>query len=200
MEHFYQNLGEDWFTYSNFYSKMVSHFVDGSHFVEVGSWKGRSSAFMAVEILNSKKKIRFDCVDTWQGSDEHTNPNSPWFNQEIVSNPNWLYEEFLRNVRPVQKNINPVRKSSLLASSDYEDRSLDFVFIDADHTYESVKEDISSWFPKVKVGGFIGRHDYNSKKTWPGVCQAVDEFLKLPFLSNNSVSFYDDQLVWCLRK
>lgn len=53
------------------------------------------------------------------------------------------------------------------------DGSLDFVFIDADHSYESVKEDIQHWAPKVRPGGWIGGHDYNKK--WPGVIRAVDE-------------------------
>lgn len=64
MEHFYQNIGEDWFTYPNLYKEMVEKSSNGSLFVEVGSWKGRSASFMAVEILNSKKDIKFDCVDT----------------------------------------------------------------------------------------------------------------------------------------
>ena len=55
MEHFYQKIGEDWFTYPNLYKKMVSDANENSHFVEVGVWKGRSAAFMAVEIINSKK-------------------------------------------------------------------------------------------------------------------------------------------------
>jgi predicted O-methyltransferase YrrM len=54
-----------------------------------------------------------------------------------------------------------------------DDASLDFVFIDADHSYESVKEDIAHWAPKVRKGGWIGGHDYN--KNWPGVIRAVDE-------------------------
>jgi hypothetical protein len=198
MDHFYQNLGENWFTYPDFYSQMVSHFVDGSHFVEVGSWKGRSSSYMAVEIINSKKKIRFDCVDTWDGSDEHIDPNSYAFNPKILEDPNWLYEEFLKNVSPVQEIINPVRKKSNLASFDYDDRSLDFVFIDAGHSYENVKEDITSWFPKIKIGGFIAGHDYSPK--WPSVVQAVDEFLSLPIFTPNQVNIYENQFVWCLRK
>lgn len=198
MDHFYQNLGENWFTYPDFYSQMVSYFVDGSHFVEVGSWKGRSSSYMAVEIINSKKKIRFDCVDTWDGSDEHIDPNSYAFNPKILEDPNWLYEEFLKNVSPVQEIINPVRKKSNLASFDYDDRSLDFVFIDAGHSYENVKEDITSWFPKIKIGGFIAGHDYNPK--WPSVVQAVDEFLSLPIFTPNQVNLYEKQFVWCLRK
>lgn len=52
-------------------------------------------------------------------------------------------------------------------------RSLDFVFIDADHSYDAVVDDIVKWTPKVKRGGWVGGHDYNLK--WPGVVQAVDE-------------------------
>jgi predicted alpha/beta hydrolase family esterase len=52
---------------------------------------------------------------------------------------------------------------------------LDFVFIDADHKYESVKADIAAWLPKVRPGGHIAGHDYHSD--WPGVQKAVDEVL-----------------------
>jgi hypothetical protein len=79
MEHFYKNIGEDWMDFQELYSEMVNYFPDNSHFVEVGSWKGRSASYMAVEILNSKKRIKFDCVDTWLGSVEHTDPYSPFF-------------------------------------------------------------------------------------------------------------------------
>jgi predicted O-methyltransferase YrrM len=54
------------------------------------------------------------------------------------------------------------------------DGSLDFVFIDADHSYDSVKDDIARWAPKVRTGGWVGGHDYHPRK-WPGVVKAVDE-------------------------
>lgn len=56
----------------------------------------------------------------------------------------------------------------------YEDESLDYVFIDGDHSYEGVKLDISLWLPKIKPGGWIGGHDYGHEKL-PGVQKAVDE-------------------------
>jgi hypothetical protein len=66
MEHFYKKTNsENWFGYEDLYSLMVSKFDNGSHFVEVGTWKGMSACFMAVEIINSGKSIKFDCVDTW---------------------------------------------------------------------------------------------------------------------------------------
>ena len=55
-----------------------------------------------------------------------------------------------------------------------EDRSLDLLFIDALHDYESVRDDISYWQPKVKHGGIICGHDYENRR-FPGVKQAVHE-------------------------
>jgi predicted O-methyltransferase YrrM len=52
------------------------------------------------------------------------------------------------------------------------DGSLDFVFIDADHDYEPVRQDIAHWTPKVKTGGWVGGHDFHSTK-FPGVVKAV---------------------------
>jgi predicted O-methyltransferase YrrM len=54
------------------------------------------------------------------------------------------------------------------------DGSLDFVFVDADHRYEAVKDDILRWRPKLREGGVMLGHDYNPP-VWPGVVKAVHE-------------------------
>jgi hypothetical protein len=173
MEHFYHTIGEDWFTYQELYSNMVGYFPDNTLFVEVGSWKGRSSSFMGVEIHNSGKNIKFDCIDTWEGSQENLDPNNVWFQPELTVDKNWLYRVFLENIKPVNHIINPIRTTSLNASQYYKDRSIDFVFIDAAHDYENVKADLEAWYPKVKKGGFIGGHDYPG---YDGVVRAVNGF------------------------
>jgi ubiquinone/menaquinone biosynthesis C-methylase UbiE len=183
MEHFYQKIGEDWFTYPNLYKRMVENNSNGSHFVEVGVWKGRSASFMAVEIINSNKNIKFDCVDTWEGSVEHQN-------YDIISEKK-LFDVFNENIEPVSHIINPIRMKSLEAVNLYDDESLDFVFIDASHEYEDVKNDILAWLPKVKEGGFIGGHDYSS--FWDGVVRAVDEIF------NNS-ELVIDEYCWLYEK
>jgi hypothetical protein len=165
MEHIYKNI-EGWFTFPVLYSTFAREYPSGSHFVEVGSWLGQSAAYMAVELINNNKKIRFDCVDTWVGSDEHKD-------MDIIKE-DALYNTFLKNIESVKDYINPVRKSSLEAALDYQDESLDFVFIDAAHDYENVKKDIHAWYPKVKNGGFISGHDYSG--AWPEVIVAVNEF------------------------
>jgi hypothetical protein len=53
---------------------------------------------------------------------------------------------------------------------------LDFVFIDADHSYEAVAADIDAWLPKIRAGGLISGHDYGHSR-FPGVKRAVDERL-----------------------
>ena len=73
------------------------------------------------------------------------------------------------------KRVELVRKPSIDAADDFEDESLDFVFIDAMHDYENCLMDIKSWEPKVKSGGFVMGHDWNHSG-FPGVEQAVREF------------------------
>lgn len=171
MEHIYQQpqFGEEWFTYPKLYTEMVQKFPSGSKFVEVGSWKGKSAAYMAVEIINSGKDIEFYCVDTWGGSKEH---------QKEFDLEN-LYDIFLNNMGPVENNYIPMRTTSILGSEKFGDRSLDFVFIDASHEYEDVKNDIISWLPKVKNGGILAGHDYTSDQNsvFFGVYRAVNELL-----------------------
>lgn len=165
-------FGEFWFDYPELYSEMVKRFSSGSKFVEVGSWKGMSSAYMAVEIANSEKNIDFYCVDTWNGSVEHE-----LYGMDTSS----LYETFIQNMNPVKDYFKAIRSESLEAAKQFEDNSLDFVFIDASHEYKDVKDDIISWLPKVKYGGVIAGHDYakldGTDPDFPGVKLAVHELL-----------------------
>lgn len=162
MKHFYEKLGENWFTYPKLYSWAVEKFHTNSHFVEVGTWKGMSAAYMAVEIINSGKDIRFDCIDTWDfvGSTRWSaqlTTDGAGIPQHMFDS---LYEVFLKNIEPVRHKINPVKSLSWDGAALYEDNSLDFVFIDAAHDYESVKKDLKAWFPKIKKGGLIAGHDF----------------------------------------
>lgn len=73
-----------------------------------------------------------------------------------------------------------LRGDSVKMAEAVKDGDLDFVYIDADHTYEAVKADIAAWWLKVRVGGTIAGHDY-VKRALPngvsfGVIQAVNEF------------------------
>lgn len=57
-----------------------------------------------------------------------------------------------------------------------QDESVDLVYIDAGHDYDSVTKDIKAWFPKVKVGGIMAFHDYYTRAY--GVKEAVEDFCR----------------------
>jgi predicted O-methyltransferase YrrM len=187
MNHFYQNI-HGWFDFQKTYTKMVNQHGDGAHFVEIGTFLGRSLSYLAVEIINSGKNIRLDAVDTWEGS-----PLEPFQQQQNEVMNKTLYDDFLKNIEPVKNHINVVKSDSVEASKLYEDESLDFIFIDASHHYEFVKADIQAWYPKLKKGGYIGGHDYDPPSRTPngihGVFQAVNEIFPGDFDVVDEVSW-----------
>lgn len=172
MNHIYENasFGENWFDYAPLYERFIAEVPNESHIVEVGCWMGKSVAFLAVEAVNSGKTIVIDAVDTWLGSPEH---------EYILQRHgrDYLYETFTTNIAPLRHVVNPMRMTSLEASVLYQNDSLDVVFIDAAHDYDSVKADIAAWLPKVKSGGYLAGHDYN--QCWSGVIAAVNESLDI---------------------
>jgi len=130
-------------------------------FLEVGSWKGRSSCYLAA--IAKVRGGHLTCIDHWQGS------LSSIGGSEIVDGGLNLYEEFLSNLtqRGLREYITPLKMSSEEASLLIPDESQDLIFIDADHLYPSIKRDLELWFPKVKTGGIFCGHDaefYYSEK------------------------------------
>lgn len=168
MKHYYDKI-QGWFNFHEVYSNAVSVFPDKSLFVEIGSWKGTSSVFMGVELINAdKKNTKFVCIDTWGENDD-----GEYLKEQSVID-NTLYEEFLDNIKPLQDNglnIVPVRNRSDLAVSEFEDNSIDFLYIDGSHLYENVKNDILLYFPKMKNNSIIAGHDWQSDD----VRRAVEE-------------------------
>jgi len=189
MKHIYNqtNFGENWFTFPDVYKNFVNKLPNNGHIIEIGVWKGKSTAFLAVEIVNSGKSIRFDCIDTWLGS-----KNESYHQNDIHVKQHTLYDLFLNNIQPIKEYINPIRMDSLKASQLYSDESVDIIFIDACHDYDCVRQDILSWLPKVKRGGILSGHDYWPNQ-WHGVKKAVDETLGV---DNISI----DQACWIFQK
>lgn len=78
-------------------------------------------------------------------------------------------------------NCELIREDSMTAAKRFEDESLDFVFIDANHAYEYVLEDIRTWAKKVKKGGIVSGHDYIRRKGQDhiyGVVRAVQQYIE----------------------
>lgn len=159
MEHYYKNI-EGWFDFENVYTFAVRAL--SGHFVEVGCYKGKSSAFLATEILNSGKKISLTCVDTFRNEDCPTLQDNPGDNFPVF----WSHMSRFPFVEAAKGDSRDIAKI-------YPDDTLDFIFIDASHDYDNVKKDLEAWYPKLRPGGIIGGHDFTDH--WPGVKQAVCE-------------------------
>lgn len=91
------------------------------------------------------------------------------------------YNQVIEMSKKTNNKIKVIKSFSDKASQNFENEYFDFIYIDADHTYEAVKLDLKSWWPKLKVGGLIGLHDYVDIKHGDvefGVVKAVDEFIQ----------------------
>lgn len=77
-------------------------------------------------------------------------------------------------IKPYMRRVTVIEAPSSEAHEQV-NNNLDFIFIDADHSYESCLQDIQLWFPKVKSGGLVSGHDYGHPR-FPGVEKAVKEY------------------------
>lgn len=141
---------------------------------EVGSWLGRSTRAL---LDNQNMGGVVYSVDHWQGStgEEAQHAQARW------GGGDWAYYTFLQNNFSFfsMGKLMPLRMSSFNAAALLKDKGvkLDFVFIDAGHTKEELKEDIKNWLPLIREGGIISGHDYYHENAWPGVKAAVNELL-----------------------
>jgi hypothetical protein len=112
----------------------------------------------------------------------------------LINESENVYQKTFSNTKKYS-NFHLIRKSSSDAVNDFEDESIDIVFIDANHSYESVKNDIDLWLPKVKTGGVLSGHDYSIG--FFGVIQAVNEKLGTDniVVKSDATWFYYKKLV-----
>jgi len=117
-------------------------------FVEIGSWQGASTRFLA-----SKVGGCVIAIDHWEGSQEHR--NRPEY-ETILSS---LYQQFLVNCYPYRDRIIPVRRSSRKAL-ELDIQDIDLLYIDGAHDYHSVLFDLENWTPRLSPYGTVCGDDW----------------------------------------
>lgn len=157
--------------------------------VEVGVYRGALSRRLLV-----RRDLHLMMVDRWGSSDYAdktdmlgTHDETEWHN--IRENAD-VYTRFAADRREI------VQADSVAAAGKCDDASLDFVFIDAEHSYAACMRDILAWHGKVRLGGLLCGHDY-AHPDFPdwGVKQAVDEFAAAHGLTVE----LDDDYTWFIR-
>lgn len=142
---------------------------------EIGAWKGD----FTTDILSQVNPEKLYIIDPYKHFGEYENA---WYGGGIGEQEKMdlIFEGFKgRFASEIENNqIQIHRNVSKEGLSKIEDESLDFTYIDGNHTYEFVLEDLELSFAKVKKGGFITGDDYNLVGWWDdGVTKAVEHFL-----------------------
>jgi hypothetical protein len=145
---------------------------------EIGVKEGRFSEHM----LQAFPTLTLWCVDPWEV--QEVSEGETYADWEF----NHIFNEYRQRTGQFGTRCRTVPLYSSQAANAYQPAlnldegqnpcvpdELDFVFIDAQHTYEAVKEDIGLWLPKIRAGGLLCGHDWQNK--FPGVSKAVNEML-----------------------
>jgi SAM-dependent methyltransferase len=118
--------------------------------VEVGVYKGEYTEILA------KSGLTIFGVDPWSSYEEYPYMYGQPTDQDRQDR---LYEEASKRLAPYP-NVSLLRETSMEAVKRFDDNSIDFVYIDGNHSFKYVAEDICEWVKKVKPGGFVCGHDY----------------------------------------
>lgn len=132
----------------------------------VGAEIGVAEGYHAFKYLSTTKCIYFVYL---------VDPYLPYEMDGDVKDFSKYAKDAKERLSPFRNKIDFVYLSSEKAAKELPD-NLDFVYIDANHSYESTKNDIMYWYPKVRAGGVLGGHDFSPH--FPGVAKAVLEFIE----------------------
>jgi len=144
------------------------------HGVEIGVWTGKTSE----QLLKQLPKLQLSLVDRWcvtpkgdsyfEGSRVMSRHDQKRFDK--------AFNETLGKIAPYKDRVTVYKMHSIQASEHFKDGSLDFIFIDGDHSYEGVTADLKAWVRKVKPNGLICGHDWDNDNTYQDVKNAVLDY------------------------
>jgi hypothetical protein len=158
--------------------QMLQLLPEGAVCAEIGTWRGDFSAV----ILQERRPRSLTLVDPWEHRDEEAYAQASYGGR--MQGGQEALDEMHDSVRArfaqelADGTVTVLRMRSTDAAASLPDGSLDWVYIDGDHSYEGVKADLEAYFPKVRPGGFIAGDDYGHQGSWfeDGVTRAVEEF------------------------
>lgn len=181
------------------YRLVFEDLKDGDSIVEIGTFFGQSTIFMASLIKASGKKITFDTIDSlWQIDADIRRGDHPQsfydyrFSDQLKDIP---IDELIKahyRLCGVEEYINLKIGDSRWMWKWYDEESLQFVYIDGDHKYEIVKLDIDNWWSRVKVGGYLGGDDIDA---YPSVLRAMNELIERESIPNHNIQIFPNSFL-----
>jgi hypothetical protein len=138
---------------------------------DIGAEIGVCQGTFAYYVLLKRQPAKLYLIDPWEyglQSDIEINPNAE--KQIVRDNQYKTVCEYFSSY----ENIEIIRMKSEDAVNMFENNYFDYVYIDGEHSYTAVTRDLTNYFPKVKIGGYLIGDDYG----WTGIKPAVQDFLK----------------------
>lgn len=163
-------------------------------FTGIGAEIGVEQGIYSEIICEQSFNVKLFCIDSWAAY-------KAYVDHKRKSKLDLYYFRTKRRLSPY--NCIIMRKSSMEALKFFEDCSLDFVYIDANHAYKFVMEDITEWAKKVKPGGIVAGHDYLDKPErgeYYKVKDAVNDYVKANAILDLTIYNADEFPSWSFTK
>jgi hypothetical protein len=140
----------------------------------VGAELGVFAGAMSEALLRGHSGLHLDMVDSWRGDGQSYLGDGDWHATLSQKQQGDFYAMAVRRTDFARdrRTIHIAETDAVQSRGDY-----DFVFIDADHSYEGCSRDIRLWAPRIKSGGWLCGHDYGHPNPQFGVTRSVDEYV-----------------------
>lgn len=162
-----------------------------THKMTRGAEIGVDAGRLTCMLLEANPSLHMVAVDHWPPD----YPDGPYEKgagpARGVGKQQWKRDKFHRITHPFRTRITLIDKPSVEAAESVPNGVLDFVFLDADHSYDGVMGDIMAWTPKIRHGGYLLGHDY-CENHFPGVVKAVNDSFE-----KSRIMLMPD-FIWCV--
>eukprot|EP00741_Cyanophora_paradoxa_P010724 tig00020538_g10366.t1 len=168
--------------------------------VGVGAEVGVQRALHAEDIMLSWGGRRLVLIDAWHSAHETAYEDTA---DVPLPDHEANMAQAQRRMAPFAPRVEFLREWSLKAASKYPDSHFDFIYLDARHDYEGIRDDIVAWYPKLRSGGILAGHDWldgHFMGTQYGVRRAVGEFAAREGKRVGCMECHSDWPSWFLLK
>lgn len=136
---------------------------------EIGVCRGHYSK----EVLSVWKGKRYHCIDPWRVQDASVYLET----QQSAEDQESFYQGVVALARE-DSRVNIIRELSPEAERHFTLNQLDCVYLDGNHCYKAVMADLDAWWPKVRIGGILGGHDFQNKTDEGWFCEVFSAVMR----------------------
>lgn len=155
-------------------ARFLNKMPKGGVAIEIGVWRGEFSR----KILDALEPKKLCLIDPWKSFEDHD--DAAFSGREAAEKMDEIYEDVVRLYADEikSKQVLVMREMSLDALKKFKNETINFAYVDGDHSYEGVKADLAALMPKMAPGGIMAFDDYHRRGWWgDGVLRAIHEFI-----------------------